>query len=62
MKEIINQEYKLKPKQLLFAIFDENEIIGYRNTFDFSQKPNDNAPYIPEQTKQFLNIYFKYFE
>ena len=29
MKEIINQEYKLKPKQLLFAIFDENEIIGY---------------------------------
>jgi hypothetical protein len=39
----------------------ENEIIGYRNTFNFSQKPNTNAPYIPEQTQQFLEIYFKYF-
>lgn len=29
LKEIINQEDKLEPKQLLFAIFDENEIIGY---------------------------------
>jgi len=39
----------------------ENEIIGYRNTFDFSQKSSTNALYLPEQTKQFLNIYFNQF-
>jgi hypothetical protein len=40
----------------------ENEIIGYRNTLDFTQSPNTNAPYIPEQTKQFLKIYFNHFK
>ena len=39
----------------------ENEIIGYRNTFDFSQNPSINNPYLPEETKQFLQIYFKQF-
>ena len=39
----------------------ENEIIGYRNTFDFSQNPSINTPYLPEETKQFLQIYFKQF-
>jgi hypothetical protein len=39
----------------------ENEVIGYRNTFDFSQIPSLNAPYLPEQTKQFLKIYFNQF-
>jgi len=39
----------------------ENEVIGYRNTFDFSQNPSTNAPYIPEQTQQFLKIYFNQF-
>jgi hypothetical protein len=39
----------------------ENEIIGYRNTFDFSQNPTTNAPYLPEETKQFLKIYFNQF-
>ena len=40
----------------------EKEVIGYRHTFDFSQNPNINAPYIPGQTQQFLNIYFNYFK
>jgi hypothetical protein len=40
----------------------EKEIIGYRNTFDFSQLPNISAPYIPEETKQFLEIYFNSFK
>jgi hypothetical protein len=40
----------------------ENEIIGYRNTFDFTQSPNINAPYIPKQTQQFLEIYFNSFK
>ena len=39
----------------------ENEIIGYRNTFDFSQFPNSNKSYIPEQTLNFLKLYFKQF-
>jgi hypothetical protein len=39
----------------------ENEIIGYRNTLDFAQYSYTNSSYIPEQTKQFLNIYFKSF-
>ena len=39
----------------------ENEIIGYRNTFDFTQSPSLIAPYLPEQTKQFLEIYFNQF-
>jgi hypothetical protein len=39
----------------------ENEIIGYRNTFDFSQSPSTTSPYLPEQTKQFLKIYFNQF-
>ena len=40
----------------------ENEVIGYRHTFDFSQSPSINVSYIPDETKQFLNIYFKHFE
>ena len=39
----------------------ENEIIGYRNTFNFSQLPSTTASYLPEQTKQFLKIYFNQF-
>jgi len=40
----------------------ENEIIGYRNTFDFTQKPSTNTPYLSEQTQQFLKIYFNQFK
>jgi predicted nucleotidyltransferase len=40
----------------------EKEVIGYRHTFDFSQNPNINTPYMPEQTKQFLKIYFNSFK
>lgn len=40
----------------------ENEVIGYRHTFDFTQLPSVDASYIPDETKQFLNIYFEYFK
>jgi hypothetical protein len=40
----------------------ENEIIGYRNTFNFSQSPNTETPYMPKQTQEFLNIYFNSFK
>jgi hypothetical protein len=40
----------------------EKEVIGYRHTFDFSQNFNIHASYIPEQTKQFLKIYFNNFK
>ena len=43
----------------------EKEIIGYRNTLDFTETPykssDVSAPYIPEQTQKFLEIYFKHF-
>lgn len=39
----------------------ENEIIGYRNTLDFTTNTNKDNSYISDQTKQFLNIYFKHF-
>lgn len=39
----------------------ENEIIGYRNTFDFCQNPSTNTSYLSDQTQQFLKIYFNYF-
>jgi hypothetical protein len=40
----------------------ENEIIGYRNTYNFCQSPDINSSYIPEETKQFLQIYTKQFK
>jgi hypothetical protein len=43
----------------------EKEIIGYRNTLDFTKAPykssNVSASYIPEETQKFLEIYFKHF-
>jgi hypothetical protein len=43
----------------------EKEIIGYRNTLDFTEAPykslDVSASYIPEQTQKFLEIYFKHF-
>lgn len=39
----------------------ENEIIGYRNTYDFCLSPNLTASYIPEQTKKFWEVYTKQF-
>lgn len=40
----------------------ENEVIGYRNTLDFTKNIDIDKAYIPEQTKQFLTIYFNSFE
>jgi len=37
----------------------ENEIIGYRHTYDFAKHAWLESSYIPEKTKQFLDIYFK---
>ena len=39
----------------------EKEIIGYRNTLDFTYSSSTTAPYIPEETRKFLDIYFKHF-
>jgi hypothetical protein len=39
----------------------ENEIIGYRNTLDFSQNPSKTSSYLPEKTKKFLDIYLNQF-
>ena len=39
----------------------EKEIIGYRHTLDFTKLPNTTSDYIPAKTKEFLEIYFKYF-
>jgi len=43
----------------------EKEIIGYRNTLDFTKIPykssDISAPYIPEETRKFLDIYFNSF-
>jgi hypothetical protein len=39
----------------------ENEIIGYRYTNDFTKNIDLEKEFLPEKTKAFLNIYFKYF-
>lgn len=39
----------------------ENEMIGYRHTLDFI-KSDLNNPFIPEKTRDFLDIYFKQFD
>ena len=38
----------------------EKEIIGYRNTLDFTKSSSTAASYVPEETRKFLNIYFKH--
>jgi len=40
----------------------EKEIIGYRNTLDFTINPYISNDYIPEQTQKFLEIYFNSFK
>ena len=41
----------------------ENEIIGYRHTLEFINSQTDlNISYLPEETNQFLNIYFNSFD
>jgi hypothetical protein len=40
----------------------EKEIIGYRHTLNFTQKPYTDNNYIPEQTQKFLDIYFNSFK
>lgn len=39
----------------------ENEVIGYRNTYNFCQNPSLDAPYVPDETKKFFQIYTKQF-
>lgn len=69
-------QYKLGPDKIIYneaSVFQdrnvqdlitnlENEVIGYRNTFDFVEQMDLNAEYIPEKTKQFLKLYFKEFK
>jgi flagellar biosynthesis chaperone FliJ len=40
----------------------EKEIIGYRHTLNFTQKPYTDNSHIPEQTQKFLDIYFNSFK
>jgi len=42
----------------------EKEIIGYRNTLDFTKTTPYTSynDYIPEQTQKFLKVYFKHFD
>ena len=53
--------YQERNKQDLITNL-ENEIIGYRHTLDFAKHAWLESTYIPEKTKQFLDIYFKHFD
>lgn len=39
----------------------ENEVIGYRNTFNFVNDLDNYKNYLPDQTKKFVEIYKKQF-
>jgi len=49
--------YQERNKQDLITNL-ENEVIGYRNTLDFTKNCNLEPSYIPDKTKEFLDIYF----